>query len=72
MSNTITAGTKNFKAGDRVVCDTLWVSSDGPLEGYRVAYEGTIKSITPKSVVVVDDTGSVRRMKHEDFVKKNS
>lgn len=69
---TIVAGGKDFKAGDRAICDTLWVSSDGPLPGYLATYEGTIKSITQKNVVMVDDTGCVRRLKYGEFVKKNS
>jgi hypothetical protein len=62
----------SVKIGDTVEYDSMWVSSDGPVEGYKHSFLGQVTSIGTKTVTVQpEDGGKSRRLKLHDFWIRN-
>ena len=62
----------SVKVGDTVEYDSMWVSSDGPMEGYKHSFLGQITGIGAKTVTVrPEGGGKSRRLKLEDFWIRN-
>ena len=62
---------RSFKVGDPAEYDSLWVSSDGPVEGYTHFRTGNIIGINPRSVTIRTPSGDRRRLNLGDFSFRN-
>lgn len=73
MVEIISGGQKvSFKAGDTAVHDSFWVDSDGLWVGYTHFYHGVITKIGRKTVTVRGHGDVERRMRLEEFCRRNS
>lgn len=60
------------KIGDTAEYDSMWVSSDGPMGGYKHSFLGQVVAIGAKTVTVLPEGGGKsRRLKLHDFWIRN-